>query len=79
MFIVLGIYNFDKRLKKRQKQKNAFLERKKAMSKDSLWKLRTNKKLAKKGRLGPMTTVEKEIILRVYDSNMTIYENMPKV
>ena len=73
------MYNFDKRLKKRQKQKNAFLERKKAMSKDSLWKLRTNKKLAKTGRLGPMTTVEKEIILRVYDSNMTIYENMPKV
>ena len=49
------------------------------MSKDSLWKLRTNKKLAKKGRLGPLTTLEKEIILRVYDSNMTIYENMPKV
>ena len=79
-FIVLGIYNFDKRLKKRQKQKEAFLEIKRAMQKDSLWHMRTNKRLAKKGRLGPMTTLEKEIMLRVYDSNMTIYEDeMPKV
>lgn len=62
-------------LKRRQMEKNLRIRRKLVFRKQK-WKFAKMPKLsADEGPLGPLTTVEKRIILRIFDSNMELHNN----
>ena len=62
-------------LKRRQMEKNLRIRRKLVFRKQK-WKFAKIPKLsADEGPLGPLSTVEKKMILRIFDSNMELHNN----
>ena len=62
-------------LKRRQMEKNLRIRRKLVFRKQK-WKFSKIPKLAAdEGPLGPLTTIEKKMILRIFDSNMELHNN----